>query len=160
DKLTELNVAKTIYQAIAISRTEIETRLPAIIAFAKTAMEHPNYYLWGGTVGPNYDCSGLMQTAFAASGIWLPRNSDRQADFTQPITREELLPGDLIFFGQEKVNHVALYLEAGYYLHSSGKDMGRNGIGIDRLSEQGDEISRSYYQKLWGFGRVISNHKY
>jgi len=121
-------------------------------------MEVPNYYLWGGTVAPNYDCSGLIQAAFAASGIWLPRDSYQQEAFTQRVSREELLTGDLIFFGTEKVNHVALYLGEGRYIHSSGKEIGRNGIAIDLLSEDGDEVSQNYYRKLWSFGRVMSNY--
>jgi hypothetical protein len=159
DKLTELEPVETGYQAIALSRSDIESCLPKVIAFTKAAMEVPNYYLWGGTVAPNYDCSGLMQAAFAASGIWLPRDSYQQEAFTQRIVLEELLPGDLIFFGTEKVNHVALYLGEGCYIHSSGKEMGRNGIGIDRLSEDGDEISRCYYQRLWSFGRVMFSYQ-
>jgi cell wall-associated NlpC family hydrolase len=154
-----LTPAACQYQAISLSRAEIERRLPAVIAFAKAAMARPNYYLWGGTVGPNYDCSGLMQAAFAASGIWLPRDSYQQAAFTQKIAWEEALPGDLIFFGTEKVNHVALYLGESYYLHSSGQEMGRNGIAIDLLSAAGDEISRAYYQKFWGCGRVMSSYQ-
>lgn len=159
-KLTELSPAKTIYSPIFVSRSEIESRLPEIIAFTKTAMARPNYYLWGGTVGPNYDCSGLMQAAFAASGIWLPRDSYQQAAFTKRISREELEPGDLIFFAKrERVDHVALYLSDGYYVHSSGKEIGRNGIGIDRLTAESDPISHAYYQQLWGFGRVTSSYQ-
>jgi cell wall-associated NlpC family hydrolase len=123
-------------------------------------MQQPNYYLWGGTVEPNYDCSGLMQAAFAASGIWLPRDSYQQAAFTRTIEISQLQPGDLVFFAtQEKVNHVGLYLGDGYYIHSSGKKTGRNGIAIDPLSEQGDEITRSYYRQLKGAGRVEENYQ-
>lgn len=149
DQLSQLKPAQTPYVAIAFSRLEIESRLPEVIAFTKAAMKVPNDYLWGGTVAPNYDCSGLIQAAFAASGIWLPRDSCQQEAFTQRVSREELLPGDLIFFGSDKVNHVALYLGEGRYIHSSGKEIGRNGIAIDLLSAEGDEVSRNYYRKLW-----------
>jgi cell wall-associated NlpC family hydrolase len=158
DKLGELESAETVYRAIAFNRSQIESYLGDIIAFTKAAMEVPNYYLWGGTLGPNYDCSGLIQAAFAASGIWLPRDSYQQETFTQRITLEELCAGDLIFFGTKKVDHVALYLGNGYYIHSSGKEVGRNGIAIDPLSADGDEISRGYYQRLWSFGRVMSSY--
>ncbi|HEY9662421.1 MAG TPA: C40 family peptidase, partial [Allocoleopsis sp.] len=104
--------------------------------------------------------SGLVQTAFAAAGIWLPRDSYQQAAFTQPIALESLLPGDLVFFGEpERINHVGLYLGDGYYIHSSGKDKGRNGIGIDILSSAGDEVSQTYYQLFRGAGRVISSYQ-
>lgn len=155
-----LEPVNTPYQAIALSRLEIQNRLPQVIAFTLEAMKQPNYYLWGGTVGPNYDCSGLMQAAFMASGIWLPRDSYQQQAFTQAIAIEELLPGDLIFFGtHEKVNHVALYIGDGCYIHSSGKDKGRNGIAIDPLSEQGDAITQAYYRQLYSCGRVVESYQ-
>ena len=159
DQLEQLEAAKEAYRAIDFSRSDIELRLPEVIAFTHRAMTQPNYYLWGGTVGPNYDCSGLMQAAFSSQGIWLPRDSYQQEAFTQRISQDELHPGDLIFFAKEKVNHVALYLGDGKYIHSSGKDMGRNGIGIDVLSSEGDRVSQSYYRKLWSFGRVVISNK-
>ncbi|NCQ04024.1 MAG: C40 family peptidase, partial [Cyanobacteria bacterium] len=54
--------------------TKIESLIPQVIKFTYEAMNTPNYYLWGGTVAPNYDCSGLIQSAFASVGIWLPRD--------------------------------------------------------------------------------------
>ncbi len=154
--LAELEKVAIRYLASALSSAEIQARIPTIIVFTKTAMQQPNYYLWGGTVGPNYDCSGLIQAAFAASGIWLPRDSYQQADFTQPIEFEKLRPGDLVFFAKaERVNHVGLHLGDGYYIHSSGQQTGRNGIAIDRLSEDGDEIARSYFRQYKCAGRVV-----
>jgi hypothetical protein len=160
EQLDLLEPATTVYQPTSCSRQQIETHLLEIISFSKAAMEQPNYYLWGGTVAPNYDCSGLIQAAFVASGIWLPRDSYQQADFTQRIDREQLLPGDLIFFAaKERVNHVALHLGEGYYIHSSGKEIGRNGIGIDRLWDCENEVSRAYAQQFWGLGRVMSSYQ-
>ncbi len=148
-------------QALSLNEAEIRTRLPAVIRFTHLAMQQPNYYLWGGTVGPNYDCSGLIQAAFASVGIWLPRDAYQQEAFTQPIPVEQISAGDLVFFGPiQKATHVGLYLGEGCYIHSSGgQEMGRNGIGIDQLSEQGDEVSRSYYQQLRGAGRVVRSYE-
>ncbi len=140
------SVAKN-YRSRCISRRQIEKEIPNIIAFTKAAMKQPNYYLWGGTIAPNYDCSGLMQAAFSASGIWLPRDSYQQEAFVKKISYEELLPGDLIFFATKRVDHVALYLGNGYYIHSSGQEVGRNTIAIDPLCNQGDKVSRYYYTK-------------
>lgn len=158
--LSSLKVASSKYSAIALSRNEIKSRLPQVIDFTMQAMQQPNYYLWGGTTPPNYDCSGLMQAAFQSVRVWLPRDAYQQEAFTQNISFEELLPGDLVFFGSsQKATHVGLYLGDRCYIHSSGQKQGRNGIGVDKLSEHGDEVSKSYYQQLRGFGRVMRSYK-
>jgi cell wall-associated NlpC family hydrolase len=96
---TTLTPATQPYRAQPLDRAAIVPRLPAVIAFTHRAMATPNTYLWGGTVGPNFDCSGLMQMAFAAAGIRLPRDSYQQEAFTQTIGWDDLEPGDLVFFG-------------------------------------------------------------
>lgn len=164
EDLDLIEVAEASYQPMALVEAEIRARLPQVIAFTQMAMSQPNHYLWGGTVGPNYDCSGLIQTAFAAAGIWLPRDAYQQEAFVQPITAqpiriEVLQPGDLIFFGRpDRATHVGLYLGDGAYIHSSGKEQGRNGIGIDMLSDQGDLVSQTYYRQLRGVGRVLASY--
>jgi NlpC/P60 family/Bacterial dipeptidyl-peptidase Sh3 domain len=161
--LINLHVTTQNYQPKPFSRLEIEVRIPGAIALTHQAMRQPNEYLWGGTVGPNFDCSGLMQTAFAAMGVWLPRDAYQQEAFAQAVSEDEVQPGDLVFFGTpQKATHVGLYLgEAGgdrRYIHSSGKDQGNNGIAIDVLSMQSSTVSRTYYAQLRGFGRIMSSY--
>lgn len=147
------------YQPVVLTRAAICSRLPQAIAFAQQAMAQPNTYLWGGTVGPNFDCSGLVQTAFATAGIRLPRDSYQQEAFTAEIAWSDLEAGDLIFFGTpERTKHVALYLGEGRYIHSSGVDQGRNGIGIDSLTDLSDPISQAYHQQLRRPGRVMASY--
>ena len=122
-------------------------------------MAQPNVYLWGGTLGPDYDCSGLVQAAFASVGVWLPRDSYQQEAFTQAIAFDDLQPGDLIFFGAERTSHVALSLGGDRYIHSSGKQQGRNGIGIDVLLATGDAVSQAYFQQRRSAGRVMQNYR-
>ncbi|MGG6238312.1 C40 family peptidase [Nodosilinea sp. AN01ver1] len=156
----DLRPADRPYQPPVLDRAAIEARLSEVIAFTHTAMATPNTYLWGGTVGPNYDCSGLMQAAFASVGIRLPRDSYQQEAFTQPIGWGELEPGDLIFFGTpERTKHVALYLGNGQYIHSSGIDQGRNGIGLDSLSDLSDPVSAAYYGQRRRAGRVMVSYQ-
>ena len=150
----------TVYHAPVWSEAEIRQRIPDVIAFTQAAIVVPNHYLWGGTVAPHYDCSGLMQAAFGAVGIRLPRDAYQQEEFVQKIVLSDLSLGDLVFFGTPvKATHVGLYLGNDRYIHSSGKDQGRNGIGIDRLSDRGDAVSRTYYAQLRGAGRVVRSYQ-
>lgn len=156
--LNLLQPANIPYQPKIFTEEDIKKLLPQIIDFTHHAMKQPNYYLWGGTVAPNYDCSGLMQAAFASVGVRLPRDAYQQEAFLHKIDVSQLEPGDLVFFGTpQKATHVGLYLGNGRYIHSSGKEQGRNGIGIDILSEQGDAVSQSYYKQLRGAGRVVKS---
>lgn len=155
-----LEPAKTPYQAPVWTEPEIRDRIPEIIAFTQAAMTVANEYLWGGTVAPNYDCSGLMQAAFASVGIRLPRDAYQQEAFVRSVSMADLMPGDLVFFGTpEKATHVGLCLGDNRYIHSSGKDQGRNGIGIDELSATGDRVSQTYFAQLRGAGRVVSSYQ-
>ena len=90
----QLELAVDNYQAVKVARDVVAARISEIIAFAQSAMKVPNQYLWGGTVAPDYDCSGLMQAAFKSQGIWLPRDSYQQEAFTLHIPVAEMLPGD------------------------------------------------------------------
>lgn len=159
DDLERVAIAPAPYQPAVYDREDIAARLPEVIAFTQAAMNQPNEYLWGGTVAPNYDCSGLMQAAFQSVDIWIPRDAYQQEGFADPIEQAEVQAGDLVFFGPpEKATHVGLCLGNNEYIHSSGRDQGRNGIGIDQLSMEGDAVSRTYFEQLRGFGRVIHNY--
>ena len=148
-----------------LDRPTIEARLEAVLAFALAAEARPNRYLWGGSLGPDYDCSGLVQTAFASQGIWLPRDAYLQERFCRPVAVRPgdtalLQPGDLIFFGTpQRCTHVALHLGGGRYLHSSGPSHGRDGIGRDDLNPRnGDPVACHYRAELRGAGRVMHSH--
>ncbi|NDJ15887.1 C40 family peptidase [Myxacorys almedinensis] len=148
------------YSAPVLTEPEIRDRIGGAISFTHAAMAVPNHYLWGGTVAPNYDCSGLMQAAFASVGIRLPRDAYQQEGFVRPIKQDDLIPGDLVFFGSpEKAKHVGLYLGDNRYIHSSGKDIGLNGIGISELAVDGDRVSRNYYLQWRGAGRVVESYQ-
>jgi hypothetical protein len=144
----------------ALSTKQIKERIPSVINYVQTAMQQPNEYLWGGTVPPNYDCSGLMQAAFVSEGIWIPRDAYQQEAFVKvtggAIALDAIAPGDLIFFGSpEKATHVGMYLGEGKYIHSSGREHGRDGIGIDPLAG-GNRVADWYRAQIRGAGRVTT----
>ena len=156
----DLTSTDILYKAPVLTPVEIQRRLLEVIAFAEAAMREPNEYLWGGTTAPNYDCSGLVQCAFMSAGVQLPRDSYQQEDFTERVAEGDLQPGDLVFFGTPKrTTHVALYLGDGRYIHSSGKENGRNGIGIDSIRDLSDPVSAGYHALLRCFGRVVKSYQ-
>ncbi|MEO1147816.1 MAG: C40 family peptidase [Cyanobacteria bacterium J06638_22] len=160
ENLKYLIPATEAYLPILLKQADIAPHLPQAIAFTQSAMRQPNTYLWGGTVGPNYDCSGLMQAAFIAQGVWLPRDAYQQEAFVQTIDLDDAAPGDLVFFGSpERCTHEGLYLGDRHYIHSSGKSQGRNGIGIDILSDEGDIVSQRYWAQFRSIGRITQSYR-
>ena len=84
-------------------------------------------YLWGGTSVKSIDCSGFVKTSYFANGIILQRDASQQAltglKYECKDWAEKAQPGDLIFIGNKngRVTHVAMYLNDGKFIHSSGR---------------------------------------
>ncbi len=81
------------------------------ISAARTQLGKP-YKFGAEAPGVDFDCSGLTQWAYRQAGITIPRVAAQQQAATQRITRAELSPGDLVFYGNP-AHHVAIYLGAG-----------------------------------------------
>jgi cell wall-associated NlpC family hydrolase len=75
-------------------------------------------YVWGATGPDEFDCSGLVQWAFHQVGINLPRTTYAQATVGTPVSRDELQPGDVVFFYSD-ASHVGIYAGNGMILHAS-----------------------------------------
>jgi cell wall-associated NlpC family hydrolase len=87
----------------------------AMLEFAIGQMGKP--YIWGA-VGPNsYDCSGLVQTAFRAVGVKMPRVSRQQALVGKKVSRADVRAGDLVFYGNP-VHHVVIAIDATRAVHA------------------------------------------
>jgi len=103
-------------------------------------------YRYGGTTKKGIDCSGFTGTVFnEAYGIVLPRTAKDQYAQCDKIERDELLEGDLVFFNTRGgVSHVGVYLNNGYFAHSSV----HGGVTISSLDDD------YYNRKYIGGGRV------
>jgi cell wall-associated NlpC family hydrolase len=78
-------------------------------AFALAQLGIP--YLWGGEGRGGFDCSGLVQAAYATAGIQLPRTAQQQYDAGPAVPAgTQLEPGDLVFFGSDpgNISHVGI----------------------------------------------------
>ncbi|MEV2277018.1 NlpC/P60 family protein [Nocardiopsis sp. NPDC049922] len=90
----------------------------AVLDFARAQIGKP--YEWGGTGPDAYDCSGLVQAAWAQAGVNLPRTTYDQVNAGTRISRDEVRPGDLLFFYDESApSHVGLYSGNGNMIHGS-----------------------------------------
>ena len=165
DDLNSQALARAEWSPRLLDAARIQEHLPLVLRWLKEAAQIPNTYLWGGTIGPDLDCSGLVQTAFASQSIWLPRDAYQQERFCSPVAvrpgNDQLLrPGDLLFFGTvQRCTHVAIHLGQGRYMHSSGQEHGRNGIGIDSIHPSDQHpVACHYRSELRGAGRVTRCH--
>ncbi|MBK9696220.1 MAG: C40 family peptidase [Propionibacteriaceae bacterium] len=74
-------------------------------------------YVWGASGPSNFDCSGLMLAAYRSVGVSLPHSSRAQASLGRPVSRDELKPGDLIFW-YHPIHHVGMYIGGGKIVHA------------------------------------------
>jgi cell wall-associated NlpC family hydrolase len=96
--------------------------LPAPTAAAQTALNAAlsklgSDYVWGATGPSTFDCSGLMLWAYAKAGITLPRTSSEQSTFGAAVPKDQLQPGDLVFY-YSPVSHVGMYLGNNKMVHA------------------------------------------
>ncbi|MEU9130217.1 bifunctional lytic transglycosylase/C40 family peptidase [Kitasatospora sp. NPDC048540] len=110
--------APTTGSAVGLSR-----QAAGAIYFAQTKLGTP--YLWGGEGLPSqngrFDCSGLTQSAFESVGIKLPRVANDQWYAGEHPSRDQLRPGDLVFFANDltdprSIHHVGIYVGGGYMI--------------------------------------------
>ena len=75
-------------------------------------------YVWGGTSPSGFDCSGLVQYVCKKNGISVSRTAAAQAGNGTYVSRNNLQPGDLVFFGKGNIHHVGIYIGNGQMIHA------------------------------------------
>ena len=100
-------------------------------------------YVWGAT-GPNtFDCSGLMYWVAKKLGKSIPRTSKEQSRSGMPVSKANLLPGDLVFFANKNgVHHVGMFIGGGQFIHSPQTG---DVVKISKLSSRKDFYNARRY---------------
>jgi len=73
-------------------------------------------YVWGGASPGGFDCSGFVMYVYSQVGVYLPHHAADQYNYGTPVSRDELEPGDLVFF--DGLGHVGIYIGGGQFVHS------------------------------------------
>jgi peptidoglycan DL-endopeptidase CwlO len=142
------SLALTAYNRISHAGTLLFTpsgpippQLPQTASVIKIAVAQVGKpYVWGATGPDSFDCSGLMQWSWLQSGVVLPRVAADQQAWAVPVPSSQVLPGDLVFFGNP-AHHVGLYLGGGLMV-----DAPHTGAVVEVVSVWWDDLA--------GFGRV------
>jgi peptidoglycan DL-endopeptidase CwlO len=75
-------------------------------------------YSWGGSGPSAFDCSGLVMWSFQQAGVALPHSSQALAHGGQPVSMDQIQPGDLVTYYSD-ASHVAIYIGDGMMVHAS-----------------------------------------
>jgi len=136
--------------ANAVSFTGSSSKRNEVLNFAAKFIGTP--YSYGGSTPNGFDCSGFVYYVFNNTVGTLPRIAQSQFDATTRVSRDELIPGDLVFFGSSSysISHVGIYT-------------GQNADGEDEFIHSPhtgdvvkyDTLSGSYGGRFQGGGRVI-----
>lgn len=87
----------------------------AAVRYAEQALGRP--YRWGAAGPGSFDCSGLTMWAYRRAGVSLPHSSGSQIGHGSRVSRSDLQPGDLVFFGSP-IHHVGMYVGGGDFIEA------------------------------------------
>jgi cell wall-associated NlpC family hydrolase len=141
------------WRAVAPARTHHERRRSSPSApiepraVAQLATRHVGRpYAWGGASPQGFDCSGFVMYVYGRVGVALPHNAARQYAYGTPVRRDELEPGDLVFF--DRLRHNGIYIGDGKFVHASK----RGGVKISR-------VNGHWFRERWTGARRVVPHR-
>ncbi|KGK87925.1 MULTISPECIES: C40 family peptidase [unclassified Clostridium] len=115
-----------------------------VVSYAYKFMGKP--YVWGAAGPSAFDCSGFTLYVYRAFGVNLGHYTGTQFATGQAVSKESLLPGDLVFFNTDSsISHVGIYVGGGQFIHAS------SGSGKVIVSS----LSGSYYASRYAGARRV-----
>jgi len=154
DAVTQYLSVRDSFQALQASRSRTIQTLEQEIAAAQARMTTTgldgaaiieiadNYggvpYVRGGTTPKGFDCSGYTSYVFRQLGVELPRTSQAQKTFADPVSAEDRQVGDLMFWQGGGINHVAIYAGDIYAGDGLMWDSPRPGRRVGKISIWGN----------------------
>jgi hypothetical protein len=128
---------------LTIEDGDISGRYMSVLKTAKSFLGIK--YLYGGEGKDGLDCSAFVQKVYKEHGKKLPRTSNEQYRCGRAVTKQDLKPGDLVFFsdGNKTIGHVGIYLGNNKFIHASS---GAHKVTIT-------DLDKAYYKKHFMGGR-------
>ena len=127
------------------SYSGLSAKRTAVLDYAAKFLGVP--YVYGGSTPSGFACSGFTSYVYKNTVCSIERVAQAQFDTTTRVSRDELLPGDLVFFGSSaySISHVGIYVGDGQFIHAP-----HTGDVVKY-----DSLSGSYATRFQGGGRVI-----
>jgi len=147
DEIGHLLVSQGLIAQLHQVGQTVSDRTSSLVTAAVGFLGVP-YRRGGNTAETGVDCSGLVRTLYDQTmGYVLPRRAEEQAAATEKIDRDELKPGDLVFFNtmRRAFSHVGIYIGDGKFIHAP-----RTGATV-RI----EELDGSYWKRRFNGARRV-----
>nr|WP_281366399.1 C40 family peptidase [Nesterenkonia xinjiangensis] len=108
--------------------------------------ESGTHYVLGATGPKAWDCSSLMQAAFAQAGVSLPRTADQQFQGGQSVSLDNLQPGDIVFWvNGGRATHNAIYIGNGQVAHARNPQAGLSITSVYYAFQDPHPVAKRYW---------------
>ena len=145
DYLVTASSGTAITPSNTAASVSISAKRQSVLNYAAQFLGVP--YVYGGSTPSGFDCSGLTSYVFKNTVGSIPRVAQAQYDATTRVSRDDLLPGDLVFFGSStsSISHVGIYVGSNQFIHAPSTG------DVVKYSS----LTGSYATRYQGAGRVI-----
>lgn len=145
DYLVTASSGTAISPSNTAASVSISAKRQSVLNYAAQFLGVP--YVYGGSTPSGFDCSGFTSYVFKNTVGSIPRVAQAQYDATTRVSRDDLLPGDLVFFGSStsSISHVGIYVGSNQFIHAPSTG------DVVKYSS----LTGSYATRYQGAGRVI-----